>query len=104
MAEFYFIVIILYLFDSIVWIKNGSIGLHSFFGNNYCVKNQGLHILNILPTTQYFTLENPQFIMQQEGLFVLKSINKFENKYLIDSDFKYFLYPDIKNISMSGNL
>ena len=102
MEEFYFIVIILYLFDSIVWIKNGSIGLHSFFGNNYCVKNQGFHILNFLPTTQYFKLENPQFILQQDGLFVLKSLNKFENKYLIDSDFKYFPYSDVKNVSMSG--
>lgn len=103
MGEFYFIVIALYLFDSIVWIKNGSIGLHSFFGINYRLKNQGFHILNFLPTTQYYKLENPQFIMQQEGLFILKSINKFKNKYLIDSDYKYFRYSDIKKFSMSGD-
>lgn len=104
MEEFYFIVIILYLLDSIVWIKNGSISLHSFFGNDYSIKNQGFHILNFLPTTQYFKLYYPQFILQQDGLFVLKSINKFENIYLIDSDFKYFPYHDIKNIEISGGV
>ena len=67
MTEFYFIVIILFLFDSFVWVKNDSIGLHSYFGANFSIRNNGIYLLNFLPTTQYYKLNKQQFILDKDG-------------------------------------
>ena len=103
MEEFYFIVLILFLFDSLVWIKNDSYGLYSYFGYNFKVIKEGVRLLNFLPTSQYFSLKKPQFILAQDGIFILKNIKSFKNKYLIDSDFIFLPYKDINNLQIEND-
>jgi len=103
-VEFYFIVSILFIFDSFVWVKNYSIGLHSFIGFNFRVKKKGIYFLNFLPTTQYFNLERSQFILAKDGLFILNKLIKYEKTHLVDTDFSYMYYRDIQKIEKSGGV
>jgi len=100
--EFYFIVIILFIFDSFVWVKNYSIGLHSFTGNKFINKTKGFYFLNFLPITQFYVVEKPQFTFTEDGLFIIKKSINFEKKCLIDSDYEFIHYQNIHNIEKSG--
>ncbi len=102
LTELFPYIVILYLADCITYVKNYHILLVSHFGRDFQIKNTGLHIFGILPTSQSFLLHKLPIFPAGDGLYILKDHQNYERPAYEASDFYFVRYTDLNTIEAKG--
>jgi hypothetical protein len=94
------IIVILYLLDCVILVKKNQVVFYSIVGNHFWLKQSGLFIVKIFPTSEVINAIKPPLIFTQRGLHFISKDVKEENRL---RPFKYVAFEDINTVEMREN-
>ena len=91
-------VVILYLVDSLIYIKTFHLLFISELGRGYKLQKTGLRLAGLSPFCQYFISHYLHLYFTREGVYFVADKQNFERPVYKEEDFRFISFYDISNV------
>ena len=97
-------IVLFYVFDCLLYVKNGQAVLSSHFGTAYRFKPPGIRFLGVSPTSRLFISSNPTVFASPKGIYMLTSDVQEESDIYHSDAYTFFSFDGNPVIEREGSL